>query len=477
MLKNTVTTVGTNNNRNMAREFFKRTAFVFILLLIFTALSVFSFLYKPLQLQLSNSLLDNYVQNSLISYHSFENMVELSEQGAKSVANRSLIRDAMIDYKDGDLTLSELKDYILPKYKDAIEPLNFLVKAERVMDGVVIASVQADHYLDFDCKNETMLTYSDQIERTFCIDNLHTHYELTIPVYYHEQVIGHDHLFFCLSKNIEIFSGDGLCSKVISSDDYQKLVATADSIKAIDSQYVLYGDGTYYHIMKLIDEFYFMTMQDKENLFKIEDQLSHQAIIVGSAIILIDLLLIYYFVGLYAREQITVYKSSTETLSRKLVESSLDPMTKLPLRRYGEDELANAFAEFQVSGQSPAILMFDIDYLKEINDSFGHAIGDQVIAEVAQAVANTVRKEDLLYRWGGDEFIGIINGLKRLHIDFFKNKLTVAVDKVEIMAKDKLIRPRISIGIAYFEKNDYNYHDAVRRADEEMYERKMNRND
>lgn len=130
MLKNTVTTVGANNNRNMAREFFKRTAFVFILLLIFTALSVFSFLYKPLQLQLSNSLLDNYVQNSLISYHSFENMVELSEQGAKSVANRSLIRDAMIDYKNGNLTLKELEDYILPKYKDAIEPLNFLVKAE-----------------------------------------------------------------------------------------------------------------------------------------------------------------------------------------------------------------------------------------------------------------------------------------------------------------------------------------------------------
>lgn len=473
MLKGTIPMGTVSEERNATRGFFKRVALIFTVLLLFTSISVFFFVYKPLHTQLRASITNNFIQNSVMRYQSFDYMMELSEQSAKSIASRPVLNETMFNYLEGQLNLDEVVSFIQPKYNEIMDPIDYLVKAERIMDDVVVATVDTGLSQGFSCAIGQDLIYSDNLQKVFCLEADHTHYELMSPIFYYDDIVGYDHLLFCLSKQIEIFAGENLSSQVISTSDYDSLLAGADNIVAKDSHILAFRADGYYHFTPVADDFYFVTRQDREDLLEAIHELSLQNVTAGTAIILVNLFIMYYFIGKYARDRITIYQRSHDTLSRKLAESSLDPMTQLPLRRYGEDQLAESFAEYTETGVSPAILMFDIDYLKEINDSYGHAVGDDVIAAVAQAVAESVRKEDLLYRWGGDEFIGIIIGLKRLHLDFFKNKLVVAVDKVAIEANGNMIRPTVSIGISYFEKSDYSYHDAVRRADEAMYQLKF----
>ncbi|WP_197537873.1 GGDEF domain-containing protein [Serpentinimonas barnesii] len=89
-----------------------------------------------------------------------------------------------------------------------------------------------------------------------------------------------------------------------------------------------------------------------------------------------------------------------------------DPLTSLLNRRAGEEALQGCHAAAQVSGQAYAVIMTDIDRFKRVNDVYGHAAGDRIIAAVAQQLSQSVRSTDALVRWGGEEFLIALPGLE-----------------------------------------------------------------
>lgn len=89
-----------------------------------------------------------------------------------------------------------------------------------------------------------------------------------------------------------------------------------------------------------------------------------------------------------------------------------DPLTSLLNRRAGEEALQRCHAAAQVSGQAYAVIMTDIDRFKRVNDVYGHAAGDRIIAAVAQQLSQSVRSTDALVRWGGEEFLIALPGLE-----------------------------------------------------------------
>ncbi|WP_246312429.1 GGDEF domain-containing protein [Pseudaquabacterium terrae] len=88
--------------------------------------------------------------------------------------------------------------------------------------------------------------------------------------------------------------------------------------------------------------------------------------------------------------------------------SSRDPLTGLSNRRHFELALAREVDRVARSGESALLLVVDIDHFKRINDSHGHAVGDQVIRAVGEALAVTVRPMDLVARIGGEEFAVVL---------------------------------------------------------------------
>jgi diguanylate cyclase (GGDEF)-like protein len=99
----------------------------------------------------------------------------------------------------------------------------------------------------------------------------------------------------------------------------------------------------------------------------------------------------------------------TEVGERLVREALTDPLTGLASRARMEDEVQHLLALSQRSGRTLTAVLLDVDGLKRVNDTEGHAAGDAALAEVGRAVREHLRKTDRAYRWGGDEFLLLMN--------------------------------------------------------------------
>lgn len=112
---------------------------------------------------------------------------------------------------------------------------------------------------------------------------------------------------------------------------------------------------------------------------------------------------------------VTTYTDMTEQRrSEKQIEflANHDPLTALPNRRHFTDTLAHVMAKSRASGKKFAVVCFDLDHFKDVNDTLGHPVGDQLLKLVAKRARKVLRKDDTLCRLGGDEFAIIAPNVK-----------------------------------------------------------------
>lgn len=162
-------------------------------------------------------------------------------------------------------------------------------------------------------------------------------------------------------------------------------------------------------------------------------------------------------------------------LRRRLAqEARSDALTGL-VNRTGLEESARAmFERTPRAGRSIALLYCDLDDLKAINDTFGHAFGDRVLRAVADRISGAVRSGDVAARVGGDEFVVIADGILDEEAAVrVATKIADAVTRPVRHGADE-ITPTLSIGVAVAQHGD-DVEDALRRADEALYERKRAR--
>lgn len=160
--------------------------------------------------------------------------------------------------------------------------------------------------------------------------------------------------------------------------------------------------------------------------------------------------------------------------AQKLTEKeiNIDQLTNARSRRFGTKEMASQFSKFMKNGESPAIMLFDIDYFKQINDKYGHDKGDEVLQMVVDSVYQATRSSDIIIRWGGDEFVGIFPGLKKDNCSLVGEKILSYISSKRIKGEDDLINVTLSIGLSYFDKSDLEYMDVIKRADMALYDAK-----
>lgn len=182
----------------------------------------------------------------------------------------------------------------------------------------------------------------------------------------------------------------------------------------------------------------------------------------------IFIVLIIGFTILYFVER-KYLSTSTKSLEKEI---NLDTLTRASSRRSGEINLNAFFKKYRKNGENPAIMMFDIDDFKNINDKYGHLVGDEVLIEIVNVVNKNIRSSDQIIRWGGDEFLGILPGLRREHIIEFGNKLLDGISSITIPIENETINVTISIGFSYFKDTDSDCLEVIKRADTAMYKSK-----
>lgn len=174
-------------------------------------------------------------------------------------------------------------------------------------------------------------------------------------------------------------------------------------------------------------------------------------------------------------ERESALRSSDEwahTNRRLLREALTDPLTGLPNRRYGLDRLTQEWSFASHSGLPMACLMIDIDHFKAINDSFGHDMGDEVLRHLAEILTQTVRKEDVVFRYGGEEFAALCPATSQESAVQLAERIRAAVAAAHFGRAWQPFSITVSIGAAAFALAQPNAEALIKQADEALYHAK-----
>jgi diguanylate cyclase (GGDEF)-like protein/PAS domain S-box-containing protein len=170
-----------------------------------------------------------------------------------------------------------------------------------------------------------------------------------------------------------------------------------------------------------------------------------------------------------------VVKDITERREQEALqrwEAEHDPLTGLLNRRGFERRLEEAFADFQKTSTPSALLLFDLDHFKPINDEGGHALGDEMLRRIAQVVAWEVRRSDHVARQGGDEFGVLLPSCTLSQARKIAESLRQAVSEISVTHQGKEYMVTLSIGVTTFDETDSSVADVLARADAGSYEAK-----
>lgn len=173
--------------------------------------------------------------------------------------------------------------------------------------------------------------------------------------------------------------------------------------------------------------------------------------------------------------KITNYVAIKEDISEKkksevYIENlaHFDQLTGLPNRVMLHDRVTYLLGMAQRIHEAFAVMFLDLDHFKNINDTLGHTIGDQVLIEIANRIKMTVRDEDTVSRLGGDEFIMLFPNTDSNAAMHIATKLIAEISKISIIEHNELtITP--SIGIAMYPNDGENFETLLKNADTAMY--------
>jgi diguanylate cyclase (GGDEF)-like protein/PAS domain S-box-containing protein len=154
------------------------------------------------------------------------------------------------------------------------------------------------------------------------------------------------------------------------------------------------------------------------------------------------------------------------------LEAETDPLTGVGNRRSTETRLEAKAAERRKAGRSMGILFIDIDHFKNINDVFGHTTGDRVLRMVTETVRHNLRASDWLARWGGDEFVALLDHVDASALKSLAEKLRVLVASSYLVLDDGArLSATVSIGGTLLRPGDTS-ETVFARADHLLYQSK-----
>jgi diguanylate cyclase (GGDEF)-like protein len=169
------------------------------------------------------------------------------------------------------------------------------------------------------------------------------------------------------------------------------------------------------------------------------------------------------FLGLVMRQENELSVSSEQRSDRR------DPLTGLPDRTFLQHRLTLLLEGDRTADRQCAVLFVDLNNFKQINDRYGHLLGDRVLCEVAGRLTSCVREGDYVTRYGGDEFVVLLQNVMG------SDEIEPVVERVRSALVDPIVLPEgrfmlsLSVGVAVVEPHHLSPEDVLSEADRGMY--------
>jgi len=151
----------------------------------------------------------------------------------------------------------------------------------------------------------------------------------------------------------------------------------------------------------------------------------------------------------------------------------LDNLTKIPNRLSLDEFLTHAFSIAKNERKNLFVFMYDIDYFKKVNDTYGHAAGDQVLIHFSEIVSKQFRSTDIFARYGGEEFVAVLPDIQLENAMQIGERSLRSIENTDFVIDDNIsIKITVSIGLSNIRPEDMSYEDILKRSDAALYDAK-----
>jgi diguanylate cyclase (GGDEF)-like protein len=422
---------------------------------------IYFFIYSPMMAELENSIYLNISEISQSKYTSLENSIEGAVIGSVSLSSRSAIRDKIVEYENGNITLDELKSFTLPKYTDGSSVLDNAVLAQRMVSGQLIASYQVPGYNVSGLAG--MEDYTHELYKQFILADGKLYIKIYSPIMQDGRELGVDIVLFDFTDKLKSLNDATYTVRILDPDEFEGLKSGASVLIRSDDFLLLAKDNGIY-FTEAIDGHYFLVQADKKVIFSNANSLSIRIAVSWMIVFAAILLTIYFYIIRYANKTMKRMERSRDLFKDM---AYTDKMTGLHSRVYLEIWKTN----FRESNKKYSLIMVDVDRFKQINDRFGHPAGDEVLRRIAQTFLTSIRKEDVIVRYGGDEYLLILSNADENRLNALMGRISSKLSQI----KEFAFPISVSYGISYLAPGE-DFDDALKLADKNMYASKAEKN-
>ncbi|MDZ7672855.1 MAG: GGDEF domain-containing protein [Halanaerobiales bacterium] len=425
----------------------------YLIILTIVVLIIFFFfgVFSPLKTQLEESLNQNFKNSVSITEINVENKLKRYKEGAESLSSRTMIKNKLAEYKEGELSLQELRDYTQDKYSDGAKVLENIVSAFRISEGKIIAEWGEKELDDFS-KN---INYDNQTTELMLLK------ENSLIVI--NSLIEKDNIK--LGHDIVVFDFKPLMTEINKQETNSEIVYSTDKIGDLET------DNTLVDYRKLLNTDYWLKVEiSKNELYHNLNTLSFK--IIGGFILLFSIIAFAFYKTLTLSSK-KIIKELEEKVEKITEISETDEMLEIDNRSKFFDVLESEIYRSRRYQHPLSLIMFDIDKFKDINDEYGHLVGDEVLIKMTELIKNEIREIDSFARYGGDEFMIINPETKLKEAVKLAKRLRKRIQSEEFSEVESV---SCSFGVAELMEED-DIDSLIKRVDDALYKAKEKRND
>lgn len=385
-----------------------RVRLVLVFIVLLTLFVTYFAVYLPMAHEIEKNAIEQFKIISESKVHTFNETINKNVQGAKSLSSRSAIRNKVDEYLEGHIDLETLQTFTRDKYLDGVSVIEDVIYAVRVGDGYEIVRWSED-----DAKMPDRLFTGNHLSYAFRLEEDNVYLDVVSPIITHNGVVGHDYIGYCINRIIKVIESEGIGFSIGRESDLNQVVGY---------DHIYEDDMSMYYVSPLNHEFSAIVHLTKKEIFKNKDYLT--------------VTILRRMVASYAVILIFVYLGLIKFFREKIEDLSLD---RDVYKHYADlDELTGAYTRIFLNeymkhhpAESCILVLLDLDDFKNINDRYGHVMGDEVLKFIVKTIEQVVRYEDIVVRFGGDEFLivlrshskeGALSVIKRIKLELANQK-------------------------------------------------------